>query len=491
MNILVFDVGTSSIRGVLFNNFGIPAFIHSIAYQVEFFNRVYAEQNPLDWSSSIVQISRKAVEYCSQHGCKIDALSITSQRSSFIPLNIQGEPLRPAIMWQDKRNNEIISEMRSQFECIPSLSGIRINTVFSGTKLMWFRKNEPELYANTFKICTIADFIVHEITGEFRTDYTYGSSLLMNIQNYKWDNDLLDLFDIDEDKLCELLPPGSIVGTVSNEFSLKTGLLKGIPVISGGGDQQCSALGQGVICKGRLAVTTGSGAFLMGFSDSIPDNVSCGLVCAAHSIPGKYVLEGSMLTCTVLYNWAKRELFGTDVSGFDNINNEVKQSPVGANGCIAFPFFQGRGTPDWNGSAKGALLNLNLKTTRGDISRAILEGIAIEIKNNIDIMERYSGKFDRIHVSGGLTQFSVFNQIQADVYQKVVYRSILSEQTAFGAWIVAAIALGILDNYESAFTNSLGKHECYLPEPSNKDIYKRIQDEINSSYRSLYGKGQL
>ena len=158
---------------------------------------------------------------------------------------------------------------------IQELTGARINTVFSGKKMTWFRRKEPEFYEKTHKICTIADFIAHEITGEYRTDHTYGSrSLLMNLRTRAWDGRLLDMFEVDAEKLCELISPGTVLGYATEEFAEKTGLQAGIPFVSGGGDQQCAAVGMGVTGPGSVEITTGTGVFMLCYSDRVPENLS-------------------------------------------------------------------------------------------------------------------------------------------------------------------------------------------------------------------------
>lgn len=492
MNILVIDVGTSSIRGVLYDAVGQELFVHQIGYQVRFFGEIYAEQEAGDWADSIAEISREAVRFCKEKGLSVDALSLTSQRSSIIPVDREGKALRPAIMWQDKRNGGIVAEMADQVSFVHSLTGARINTVFSGTKMTWFRRNEPELYAKTYKICTIADFIVHEITGLYRTDHTYGArSLLMNIRTRQWDDRLLSLFEVERDKLCELVEPGSVIGTVTPAFAEKTGLAPGIPLVSGGGDQQCGALGQGVLGDGKVELTTGTGAFMLGCCDTVPKNLEPNIICGAHAVPGKYVLESSMLACAAMYNWAKRELFSDSdpEKPFEKINSAVESSPAGANGCLVLPYFQGRGTPDWNSAARGAFVNLGLGTTRADMVRAVLEAIALEAKNNIDVMEGYAGAFGEIYIGGGLTHFDAFNQIQSDVYQKPLLKETASaEQTAYGAWLGAAVALGLMPDYKTAFAAKHRDYARYTPNPENAPLYAQRQQELKDTYRRLYEK---
>ena len=492
MNILVIDAGTSSIRGILYNKCGKSLFCHQIPYEVRFKGSVLAEQDASDWSRTIAEIAAETVKYCEKAAVSCDALALTSQRSSVIPVDKNGEPLSPAIMWQDKRNQEIVEEFRPMENLIHELTGARINTVFSGTKMTWIRRMEPEIYRRTHKFCTIADFITHEITGEYRTDHTYGSrSLLMNVRSRSWDARLLDIFEVNEEKLCELVEPGTVIGCVTEEFSKKTGLKTGLPLVSAGGDQQCAAVGHGVIGAGSLEITTGTGAFMLGYSEKVPDSLKNNVICGAHAIPGKYVLESSMLTCAALYNWTKKTLFAdSEEESFTSVNEAVEASPAGANGCIVLPYFQGRGTPDWNAGASGCFADISLGTTRNDMARAVLEAIALEAKNNLDILEGYAGKLERIRIGGGLTRFAAFNQIQADIYQKrLIHNMGNGEQTALGAWAGASVALKLYPDYDTALRQILSEdeQEAFSPNPARRQLYQEKQRRMNELYRQMYG----
>lgn len=481
MNILVLDIGTSSMRGVLYDEDGHTVFTHQVKYSVHSTGK-NVEQSPTDWENALVEICRMAV----RRGYPIGALSMTSQRSSVIPVDRDGIPLRNAIMWQDTRNAEIVESLAPYAERITALTGARLNTVFSGTKMTWFRRNEPEKYDQTYKLCTIADYLTFLITGEFVTDETYGSrSLLMGIRSRKWEPELLETFEVEQEKLCRIVAPGSVSGTVTREFAEKTGIPADVPLISAGGDQQCGALGQGIFSDGALAVTFGTSACLLKHARSVPDNLK-GVICGAHAIPGNFVLEGSMLTCGAMFDWVRRTLFMD--SCFTIIERLIRTSPPGANGITVIPHFQGRGTPDWNSTVRGGFLNLSLGTTQADIARAALESIVYEIVNNIETMETLGGISDTIHVGGGFTRNAELCRILADASGKTVVRGKENtEDTAFGAWMSAAVTLALYPNYAAAFENLHVSLERTKSNPEYYDVYRRARERMNNVYTQLYG----
>ena len=487
MNILVIDTGTSSMRGILYEQNARILFTHQVTYQVSFHGQC-AEQNPGDYLNALLEILQAVLTYCEQHGLDIHGLSLTCQRSSLIPVDREGTPLLPAVMWMDKRCASICEQLQDSDDFVFSRTGSRINTVFLAGKIAWLAREHPEICEKTWKYLTIADYLTWQITGEYQTDQTYGSrSLLMNLYTRQYDPELCRLFQADPDKLCPLNPPGSIVGKVSPRFSRLSGLQEGLPLISAGGDQQCAAIGHGIISPGAYEITAGTGAYILAYSQKIPSGLRDHIICGVHAVPGAYVLESSILSCASLYNWALQTFYPgcRQPSSYDQINQDTLASPPGANGCIVLPYFQGRGTPDWNAQAKGAFLNLSLQHSRGDMVRAILEAIAGELYNNLQILRTYTGEIHSISIGGGLTGFSVFNQILADTCQLPLHRSHNREQTSLGAFANAAMTLGLypsLDKVLQAASSHTGFDEI-LPNPDNFAVYQQHRQIMNQFYQ--------
>lgn len=297
MNFLILDVGTSSMRGILFRGTGEMMNTVQKTYQVITLDHGWVEQNPLDFKNHMTAIVKESAAWAGEHGEIIDAVAITSQRSSVIPVDENGNHLGNAQMWQDKRTVPMCKAMEEHHREIFKLCGSRVNPVFSGAKMKWMRQNQPDLYEKAYKLTVIPDYLVYHMTGEFATDWTYGSrSLLMNLKTCQWDDRLLELFEVDKEKLCKLHAPGSILGRTTKTFAEETGLPEGTPVISAGGDQQCGMLGQGVVKDGQVSLTLGTGGFLLTTCKEVPENLDWDVVCNASSAAGNYILEANMLT---------------------------------------------------------------------------------------------------------------------------------------------------------------------------------------------------
>lgn len=482
------DVGTSSMRGVLLTHEGKELTEKQYLYSVTYMENSWVEQSPSDWENALYEIVRNISADALKNNWSIDALTMTSQRSSVIPVDKTIRPLCNAIMWQDKRTNEICEALNAQNDKVFSLCGSRVNPVFSASKMTWIRENRPEIYQKTYKFMVIPDYLNYLMTGEICTDHTYGSrSLLMNIHTHKWDQELLDIFRVEREKLCELVEPGSICGRVTKEFSELTGCPAGIPVISAGGDQQCGAIGQGVVKKGTLSVTAGTGGFLITATDRVPENLDQDVICNFSSIKGQYVLESSVLTCCSAFDWFRREF--CPGSSFEELNKEIAATPAGANGCLCVPYFQGRSTPDWNNMAKGIFTNVTLATTKRDMLRSLLEGICYEIGNGIETMKKYLD-IAEIYVNGGLTNSEPFNEIQANVYGTKIIRRGKADATVRGALMVAATALGLYNSVEAAF-DEIGKSndiKVYLPQEDAILKYEKCRAQMNRMYRKIWGR---
>ncbi len=485
MNILVIDAGTSSMRGVLFTREGKELVQRQQLYRVSYMENGWAEQDPSDWKAALYGIVKEISAEAGQKGWTVDAVAVTSQRSSVIPMDRAMRPLGHAVMWQDKRTNELCRQMKAQNDRVFDLCGSRINPVFSATKMTWIRENRPELYEKTCKFMVLPDYLIYLMTGEVCTDYTYGSrSLLMNIRTCEWDPELLELFHVEKEKLCSLVEPGCICGGVTEKFAEDTGCPAGIPVITAGGDQQCGAIGQGVVKQGILSVTAGTGGFLITAAEQVPDDLGQDVICNCSSIRGQYILESSVLTCCSAYDWFRKEFCRGE--SYEELNRAVAQTPVGSNGCICLPYFQGRSTPDWNNAAKGIFAGVTLGTTRNDMLRSLLEGICCEIGNGIDSMRSYVD-ISEIYVNGGLTKSVPFNEIQCSVYGcRIVHREV-ADATALGAFMVAAASLGIFDSVQEAY-GAVGEQcgaQVYLPREEEVQKYREYRARMNRLYQVI------
>ena len=464
MNILVLDVGTSSMRGTLLDQDAAVHAQEQITYQPQFLDGGRVEQNPREWLDAMTAICRRigAAE-------TVDAVAVTSQRSSVIPLDENHEPLTDAIMWQDTRNRELCDSLTGHEDTVRSTAGTGINTVFSGGKMAWLRQERPDVYEQAARLCVIPDYLIFRMTGEFVTDRTYGSrSMLMDLRTGMWSEPLLALFGVEERKLCKLISACSVAGTLTEEFSACSGLPAGIPVVTCGGDQQCGAAGQGVILPGTVSVNLGTGAYLIVAADRVPDDLPKGMICNASAVPDQYILEASVLTCGAALDWYL-SLIGEDVSF---VGQALQKSPPGANGVRIQPWFQGRSFPNWDSAARASIQGLTLSATREDLLRALLEGIFDEICESLRAMETLQN-VETICLSGGLSRTDEVCGLLADMTGKTVFHSDGGDATSRGAWMSAAVCLGLAGSWSEAWEKARTLQKEFTPDADRHGFYLR------------------
>ncbi len=473
---VIVDVGTQSLRSIIFDINGKELYCSQEQYSA-IYNDLEVEQDPRTWKTTLVSTLTEVAKYAKENDLKIESISVTSQRASIIPVNEYGKYLYNAITWQDRRAYKICDDIlrKKNIKDIYRKTGLRLDSYFSAPKMLWLKRNLTDIYENAHKIIGVQDYVVYQLTKKFVTDHTQAArTLLMNIETFEWDKELLELFEIDQDKLCDLVHPGSVVGKLDKDLCEKTGLNKNIQVIIAGGDQQCAAIGLNVLKPGVVEANTGTGSFILGYSEKPKFDDKIRVLCTASAIPGKWVLEAGILTSGNIYSWFKNNFY--DVDDYNIINNEVKQSGVGSRGVILIPHFKGSAAPYWNPLSRGMFFNTSLESKRGDFARSILEGISVEMSINIGLIEELIGYVEIVNIAGGLTVFEEFNQIQSDVFNKAVAVYENAEATAIGALISTLVTLDKYKDHQTAYNALFGN--------INKKTYHSIGENVQK-YISL------
>jgi len=497
---LCIDLGTTGCCAVIFDEKGICVSQSYQEYQSIYLSSRWIDHDPKTWLAAAQKTIKEAVKKIDNNKNCITALAITSQRATFVPVDKNGIPLDNAILWQDKRATRETSYLIERYgmKKIYDITGLRIDPYFALPKLLWLKKHKPKIYRDSYIFLSVQDYIVHYLTGQFKTDWTQASrTMLFNIDQLKWDKNLIESVGIDFSKLPEAVPPGSMVGIVNQTVCEDLGLPNGIPVIAAGGDQQCAAIGLGVVKNGVVGVNTGTGSFVFTNSDKPIKDMNQRLICSASSVAGQWILEAGIFTTGSIYRWF-RDNFGKmenkEESGIDlyeKMDSEAEKEPLGANGLLLLPHFAASAAPYWNSEARGILFGLSLGHKRSSVIRAILEGIAFEIAKNIDIMEKDIGKINEVRVSGGITKSELFNQIQADIYGRSVVKVVCDEASALGAAIVAATSTGLYSNINSAVDNMVNMKSFIRKEPDigNYKMYKELNKLHDLLYWSLEESG--
>jgi glycerol kinase len=499
--ILTLDLGTSSTRALCFSMEGEVLFSSSFRYAPTYHPAGKVRQRPSDWEEGSMKVLKEAGTFLRETGCRPAAISVTSQRASLISVDAEGGALHDAIMWHDKTTLPQCDRIRKLVpdETMYQKTGLRTDAYFSAPKILQLREKQPDVFAKAHRFLGVQDFVIAKLTGKYLADYSQACrTLLFNISKKCWDEEILTALSIPEEMLPETVEPGTVCGGLRKEFARTCGLEEGIPVVAAGGDQQVAALGMGVFREGAAEVNTGTGAFVITTADRPVFHPKRKTLCSYSAIPGNWVAEAGVLTAGIIYNWFAGEFMSqtdgpAEDADFKALDRLVDASPPGANGLITLPHFKGTAAPYWNPKARGIFFNVTLATKKADFARSVLEAVALEINENIFALNEIDSiSIREITVAGGMTEFALFNRIQADVYGLKVRKDPHSEASSFGAFLSALAAVGRFESavraYE-ALSKTAERAETFSTNAKNHKVYQAVRHQRNILYRALNERG--
>lgn len=446
----------------------------------------WVEQDAEHWWNSIIDACRQAVKIAKASD-SIAAIAVANQRETIVPVGRDGEPVSRAIVWQDRRCREEVELIKERIgeERVAKITGLKPDPYFSLPKILWWMRNRPEVIEKSWKLMLVHDYIVYRLTGEVVTDYSNASrTMLLDLNSRKWCDEIAAEFNLDLSLMPDLVNSGEVVGEIRGNVAEKLGISSNPVVVAGGGDQQCSALAQGVVEEGSVKSTTGTGTFMVAPVEKVRGHGD--IIYSAHVLPGINVGEVSIFTTGSLLSWVKKAFYHGE--GYDVINEEAEKSGVGARGVFILPFFSGAGCPHWNPEAKGVIFGLTLAHNRGDIARAVMEAVAFEVRSNIEVMENKGISIEELRLDGGAANSRLWNQIFADVTGRKCLVSSDVEATARGAAILAASGSDSFNGIDDALTTFLPDFTEVMPSEDGMGKY----EEIYSKYvqiRDAYLKG--
>lgn len=491
---LIIDTGTSSMRGILYTRDGRLLRAFSFPYRMTLTEDGGAVMEASVFCSALHAAAEAAAKYAAAEKLAIQSLSFTSQRSSVLALSPEGRPLAPILMWYDKRSLEICRSFSPKdLARIHRLSGMMLSPVCSAPKILWLRQNLPSVYHAAGYFIGIHDYLIYLASGVLCTDVTCaGRTCLMNAADKKWSGELLSLFDLPSEKLCPLREPGSIVGKLSGAFAVMTGLPAGIPVITAGGDQQCSSLGLGLRLPGQTGINSGTASYVTALSDTPSASGARGINVNPSALPGLWSLEASSAGTGSIYDWFRGQFYPaahTDSSSIAEFNRAAASAPAGARGVLCLSTFAGRGCPEWNPRARGVFCNIGLHTQKEDFARALLEGICAEISGCLRALSPLCADTGPLLSSGGLSRFSEFNQILADMAGRPVLVPALSETTSLGALLGTLRALyGAMPEISAQNAGSSSQDGAVKRFFEPRAALHRFYEEQDALRRKIYEK---
>lgn len=445
----------------------------------------YAEQNPEEWWRAVCEGVRQMLNETGIDPRQIKGVGIDGQSGAAIPMDGNGNALRNAMIWLDRRT---VKQCRQLLETIGqeklfAVSGNPMAPSYVTSKILWIKENEPELYRNTRKVLQCNSYIVYKLTGEYSQDVSQGNGLhAFNIETASWDESLAEQMGISPELLPRIYECSDVVGTVTSAVSAETGLAVGTPVVAGGLDAACATLGAGAIHAGEVQEQGGQAGGMSIVMDRPVKNEK--LILSCHAAKGTWILQGGTVGGGSL-NWLKREFAGEAQEDFFRIaNEEASRIRAGSEGLVFLPYMAGERSPIWDPQAKGVFIGLSFETTRGHMIRAIMEGCALALQHNLKTAEESGVPIHTLHSVGGAANSILWTQIKADITGKTIKIPSSDSAATLGAAILAGIGTGVYRDTQDAVVRTVKMQREQSPRQHEK-VYKRVYEVYLETYNRL------
>jgi xylulokinase len=491
------DVGTSGVKAVLVDVRGKVRGAATGPLGVQAPQPGWAEQRPDDWWRAARLAIKGALRKAKARAADVAAVGLSGQMHSSVFLDGKSAPIRPALLWCDGRTTAECREITERLgegrlkEWVrnPALEG------FTLPKVLWLRKHEPDAFARLSKVVLPKDYVRLKLTGVLATDPSDASATLMyDVAGGRWCVPLMQELGLDPGLLPEVIPSAGIAGRVTAAAAKATGLAEGTPVVTGGADNACGAIGVGVVTPGEVVASWGtSGTVLAPFAEPVGDpQLRAHTFC--HAVPGTFYVMGVMLTAGGAFAWYRRELAQGGGGGNGNarksgdgpgLDAEAASVAPGAEGVTFLPYLQGERTPHRDASARGALVGLSLAHGRAHVTRAVLEGICFGLRDSLEIVRSLGLDVREVLVTGGGAASRFVRRLQADVYGLPVVPVDAAEGPAVGAALLAAVGAGAFPDVVTACRRTVKRKPAEKPDEARHRAYEIPYARFRALYPAL------
>jgi xylulokinase len=485
--LLAIDIGTSSVRTHLMDGEGVILKTATRPVSVALSPDGRAEVDPQQIWLDVCLLLREVLEGVPPK--KIEAVGLASALG-YIFVDSEGAPLSPALLWMDRRAGAEALEISSRInpERLYQITGRGLDPEIFLAKLLWFRRHEPQIFSKVRTFIGIKDYIISRLTGVIGSDLTHASyTMLFDVGKRTWSAEILEMVGIRGTILPEIRKAHQIAGRITKEGAIATGLPAGIPVVTGASDGTVGSLAAGISESGAAVNVTGTSDVLMTTTSRPLHDPRQRTLLNPHPVLDLWMVGGIMGTTGGVLKWFV-EKFCPDLTGPDRyriLDQEAKRAGVGARGLIALTGFAGERAPLWNPLARGVLFGLDLRHGRGEIARAILEGVAFTIRNMVEVLKEIGADVRRIRVVGGGSVSHLWNQIRADVTRTPFERAKVTEGTATGIALLTGLGIGLYQDLGEATRRIAPVEKTYEPDPASGLIYEKLGRLQGSVYEAL------
>lgn len=487
------DIGTSGTKTVLFDQYGKKISSSTVEYPMYQPKNGWAEQDPVDWWHAVENTVATVVENSGVDKHDIVGIGLSGQMHGLVMLDENNEVLRPSIIWCDQRTalecediEAVIGRERLiEITANPALTG------FTASKIMWVKKNEPEIYEKCAHILLPKDYIRFMLTGEYATEVSDASGMqLLDVPKRQWSDEVLEKLGIDKKLLGKVYESTDITGYVTETVADKLGLAVGTPVVGGAGDNAAAAVGEGVVTDGKAFTTIGTSGVVFAHTDNIVIDPKGRVHTFCCAVPGAWHVMGVTQAAGLSLHWLRDTICTEEINQGENdgvdpyiiMDKEADASPIGANRLIYLPYLMGERTPHLDPNCRGAFVGLSAMHDRGDMIRSVLEGVCYSLKDCLGVLDEMGVALDDMRVCGGGGKSALWRKMLADVYGIPVMRIESDEGPALGVAILAMVGAGLYPSVKDACEAIVKIKDVTDSDKANTSEYVKFY----GIYRKLY-----
>jgi xylulokinase len=485
--ILAHDLGTTGDKATLFAPDGTVVASTFASYETTYAQPNWAEQDPAGWQAALFESTRRLVK---RNGGDVAVVSFSGHMNGALAVDDDGTPLRPAIIWADQRavaEAELIRQRCGDAETY-ALTGNRISPAYTAAKVLWIKEHQPDLFRRTHKILQAKDYAAFLLTGVLATDTSDASlTLLLDLHTRHWAEPMFERLELDPALLPDPVPSATVIGAVTPAAAAATGLRAGTPVVIGGGDGACATVGAGSVRPGQAYNYLGSSSWVaLATAEPVldPTQRTFNLL---HLDPDLYVALGTMQTAGGALDWFERLVHdaGQDAPTYAELDAAAAEVAPGGGGLLFLPYLMGERSPYWNPQARGAFVGLAMPDGRGALARAVMEGVAFNLRHILEVLVSQGVAVDSMRLIGGGGKSTLWRQILADIYGRPIAQLDLPAQaTALGAAIAGGVGVGIYADYGVA-QNLAPVARVNQPDPVAQARYEPLYTLFKDTYVAL------
>jgi len=488
------DIGTSNTKILIIDDSGKLVAKASGGYPISSPRPGYAEQDPEWWWYAVKASIKEALKSSPVDPSEISAIGLSGQMHGTVLLGKDCIPLRPAIIWTDKRSSSQCMEFYEKIgrEKVLDIVCNPITLGFMGPSLLWVDENEPSIFNETFKVLLPKDYVRFKLTGSFATDTSDASAtLLFDVKRREWSHYLFSQLGIPPEIFVKVFESTEVTGEISAEGSESTGLPRGIPVVAGGGDSPVGAVGCGAIKAGVVSSNIGTGGQTFITLDGFKVDPEYRIHTFCHAVPGKWYLQGAILSAGLSLRWFRDNFAHLEksvgalcnIDPYDLLSKEAELAEPGCKGLIFLPYLIGERSPHMDPNARGGFFGLTFEHGRAHLIRAVMEGVVYALRSCLEIFNELEIKTEKVIARGGGSRSSLWRQIQADIFNAEVVKTEVEEEAAFGAALLAGMGVGVYRDLEEASEKTIRIVSSESPNEERVKIYEKYYSKV---YRNLY-----